>query len=410
MKKIKSLIINIGKKHHWIVKISRKMKHIFLRIKYMWFYITNKIDNKLIVFEVFDGRKYCDSPKALYLELLNNNKYYNYKFVWAFKDIKDYKFLLKNRNTKIVKSGSNEYYKYFAKSKYWIVNYRLSDIFLKKKNQIYVQCWHGTPLKRLGCDINVEGNLLSTKNEIHEQYRNDSRRYNYMISPSKFCTEKLMSAFDIKDKNIMIEKGYPRNDFIVNHTKKDVERIKKELKIPSNKKIILYAPTFRDNQHDSNTGYTYKTELDFDNLKKKLEKDYVILFRVHYLVASKFNFDKYKGFIYNVSDLDDVNELYIISDLLITDYSSVFFDYSILKRPMIFYMYDLDEYKNNLRDFYFGLEELPGPIIKDEKQLLKEIKKTEHFIYTTKYKKFNNKFTYLDDGKSSKRVLEEIIK
>ena len=77
---------------------------------------------------------------------------------------------------------------------------------------------------------------------------------------------------------------------------------------------------------------------------------------------------------------------------------------------MIFYMYDLDEYKNNLRDFYFGLEELPGPIIKDEKQLLKEIKKTEHFIYTTKYKKFNNKFTYLDDGKSSKRVLEEIIK
>ena len=410
MKRIKAALISIGKKHHWIVKILRKLKHIFTRIKYMWFYITNKVDNKLIIFEVFDGRKFCDSPKALYLEILNNKEYKDYKCIWAFREPDNYKFLLKNKNTKIVKSESSEYYKYFAKSKYWIVNYRLSDIFLKKKNQVYVQCWHGTPLKRLGCDINVEGNLLSTKNEIHNQYRTDSKRYNYMISPSKFCTEKFMSAFDIKDKNIMIEKGYPRNDFIVNHTKKDVERIKKELDIPKNKKVILYAPTFRDNQHDSKTGYTYKTEVNFDKLRKELEKNYVILFRAHYLVASKFDFKKYKGFIYNVSELDDVNELYIVSDLLITDYSSVFFDYSILKRPIIFYMYDLDEYKNNLRDFYFDIEELPGSIIKDEKLILKEIKKAEHFVYTSKYKKFNDKFTYLDDGKSSRRVLEEIIK
>ena len=157
-------------------------------------------------------------------------------------------------------------------------------------------------------------------------------------------------------------------------------------------------------------GYIYETEVDFNKLKKELSSEYIILFRAHYLIANSFDFDKYKGFVYNVSEYDDINDLYIISDLLITDYSSVFFDYSILKRPIIFYMYDLEEYKNNLRDFYFDIKELPVPIIEKEDDLIKQIKNSKNLIYNKKYKDFNNKFTYLDDGNASKRVVEKIIK
>ena len=120
----------------------------------------------------------------------------------------------------------------------------------------------------------------------------------------------------------------------------------------------------------------------------------MILFRAHYFISNAFDFDKYRGFVYNVSDLDDINELYLISDILITDYSSVFFDYANLERPMLFYMYDYDTYKNEMRDFYFDVEDLPGPIIKEEEQLLEELKQIENIkkTYKEKYDAFNDTF------------------
>ena len=113
-----------------------------------------------------------------------------------------------------------------------------------------------------------------------------------------------------------------------------------------------------------------------------------------------------------MSEHDDVNDCYIMSDLIITDYSSVFFDYANLKRPMIFYMYDLEEYKGKLRDFYFDLEELPGPIVKTQLELEDEILNIKEYEekYGEKYKKFNDKFNYLDDGQASKRVIKKIFK
>ena len=180
--------------------------------------------------------------------------------------------------------------------------------------------------------------------------------------------------------------------------------------LPKDKKIILYAPTWRDDQHQAGVGYTYKTEVDFDMLKKNLEDEYVILFRAHYLVASTFDFEKYSGFIYNVSDVDDINELYISADMLITDYSSVFFDYANLKRKIIFYMYDFEKYKDELRGFYIDIDELPGKITKTEEELIQAIKDTDEEKYREKYKKFNQKFNCLDDGQAAKRVVEECIK
>ena len=414
-KKVKKILMNAAKDNVFFRKLSKFSLNLYRKIKYLKYYLTNKIDEKIIVFESFMGRTYSDSQKALYKEMQKDEYFKDYTFVWAFKNPLEYESLVKD-NTIVIKYGSKKFYEYMSKAKYWITNSRLPEYLIKKKKQIYIQCWHGTPLKRLGFDINVEGgNALNTMKEIKEKYENDAKRYNYMLSPSAFCTEKFTSAFNLKKlkkENIIVEKGYPRNDYLINHTKEDVENLKNNLNIPKNKKVILYAPTWRDNQHTSGVGYTYDLNIDFDRLKEKIGNDYVIVFRTHYFVANSFDFEKYKGFIYDMSNHDDVNDCYIISDIIITDYSSVFFDYANLKRPMLFYMYDLEEYKGKLRDFYFGLEELPGPIVQTQEELENEILNISKYEskYKEKYKAFNDKFNYLDDGQAAKRVIDEIIK
>ena len=176
------------------------------------------------------------------------------------------------------------------------------------------------------------------------------------------------------------------------------------------RKIILYAPTWRDNQHDSSLGYTYQLNIDFDRWAKKFAKDYIILFRTHYFVANSFDFGKYADFVFDVSNFNDINQLYIVSDLLITDYSSVFFDYANLKRPILFYMYDLLEYQGKLRDFYFDLKELPGNIYKNENDLLAAIEGLDFArCFDARYQAFNNKFNYLDDGQATRRVVDALL-
>ena len=263
----------------------------------------------------------------------------------------------------MVKQTARVYEKKLIRAKYWITNYRVPDHVWPQKDQVYVQCWHGTPLKRLGYDLETSENAIDSIADIRKKYAMDAEKFNYILSPSGFASEKFTSAWNLKETKMedkVMEIGYPRNDFLINHTQEDIRMIKEKLEIPEDKKVILYAPTWRDNQHEAGTGFTYDLNVDFDALRQELGDEYVILFRVHYLVASKFSFDDYEGFIYNVSNYDDINHLYLIADLLITDYSSVFFDYGILKKPMLFYMYDLEDYKDSIRGFYFGIDKLPN--------------------------------------------------
>ena len=143
-------------------------------------------------------------------------------------------------------------------------------------------------------------------------------------------------------------------------------------------------------------------------MREELGEEYVILLRVHYFVAEQFDFDQAKGFVYNVSDLDDITPLYTISDLLITDYSSVFFDYANLGRPIIFYMYDRQAYADDIRGFYLPLEELPGPIVETEDELIEQIRSAEETAqdYEEKYEQFHKKYNSHDDGDASMRVAE----
>lgn len=414
--KLKKIITSLSKKSLIIRKLTRKILYIYRYLIFKLRTVGIKVENRTIIFSTFNGKSYSCSPKAIYEYMLNNEKYKDYNFIWAFKNPENYNNVKNSKNTIVVKTGSKEFSKALAKAKYWVFNYKVADELSPKRDQVFLQCWHGTPLKRLGCDLQHLDNQLNTIKEMKKRYKIEAQKFSYFLSPSKFATEKFISAWNLKEigkENIIIEKGYPRNDFLYNYTQNDVKRIKENLQIDNiNKKIILYAPTYRGNQHTSGVGYTYKTEVDFDRLQKELGDDYIILFRAHYFVANSFDFAKYEGFVVNVSDYDDINELYVISDMLITDYSSVFFDYANLRRPMIFHMYDLEHYRDESNGFYFDVEEiLPGRITRTEDELIEEIKKMgTSFEYNEKYKKFNDKFNYLDDGQASKRVVETVMK
>lgn len=413
MKKIKTILIDISKKNIMFRKLVRSTRLFFKKLAYLKYKICYKVDGKMVFFEVFDGRNYTCSPKAIYEKMITMDEFENYKFIWAFNDPSKHE-VIKDKRLKIVKTKTSDYYKYISMSKYWIVNSIMDESITKKKNQVYVQCWHGTPLKRLRYDIEVNGAVLNTVEEIRKRNDMDAKKFDYFISPSKYCTEKFTSAFNLValgKKDIIIEEGYPRNDSLFNKNKKDIDKIKEKLGIPKNKKVICYLPTFRDNQHTSGVGYTYDLAIDFDSLKKKFSKDYVILFRPHYFIANKIDLSKYKGFVYNVASYDEINDIYLVSDLLITDYSSVFFDYANLKRPVLFYMYDFDDYKNNLRDFYISLDELPGPIVKTQEELEECISNVDKSVTKFKdtYQKFNDKYNYLDDGNASERVIKKIM-
>ena len=407
---LKIKIINIAKKYPFFRKICRFLLFTFKRAQYIMYYLRYKVNDNLIFFEAYDGNSYSCSPKAIYEYMTASKKYNNYTFVWAFKEPDMYKSKL-TENTIIVKSNSKEYYKYLSMSKYWIINFLLNISVIKKKKQVYVQCWHGTPLKKLRYDIEVNGAALNDLKEIRKRNDLDVKRIDYFLSPSKYSSDKFISAFNLKalnKENIILEKGYPRNDYLYNFDKQDINKIKSSIGIDKEKKVILYAPTFRDNQHTSGIGYTYNLGINFDELAV-LADNYIILFRTHYFITNLFDFNKYKGFVYDVSNYDDINELYLISDILITDYSSVFFDFANLKKPIIFYMYDLDEYKNHLRNFYIDIKLLPGKIVRNEQELLKEIKNVEISFYDKKYENFNKKFNYLEDGKASERVVKVIF-
>lgn len=412
---LKAKVIAVAKKNPWFREFCRGAVHIAGTAGYFFLKIFHPVDKKLVVFASFQGRSYACSPRRIYEVLRDGEQYRDYRFIWAFDKPERHAELAREPRTQVVRYGSLSYYRAYARAGYWVSNSRLPEHIFPKRSQVYLQTWHGTPLKRLGYDIEAAGgNAMNSIAEIRKKYDQDSWRYTYLLSPSRFCSEKLTSAFHLKKfgkENCIVEKGYPRNDFLFRFTPEDVARIRRELGLPEGKKVVLYAPTFRDNRHTAGLGYTYDLGLDFDRLREELGEECVILFRAHYLVANSFDFSRYKGFVFDVSGYDNINDLYVVSDLLMTDYSSVFFDYANLKRPMVFYMYDLAEYQHEIRDFYLNLEELPGEIVTEEKRLAGAVREAlSGSCYNEKYQAFHDKFNYLDGPDCGERVAEYCFK
>lgn len=354
------------------------------------------INKRKIIFSSFVGRQVSGNPKALYEKIIKLKK--QYKCVWVYND-ESYQF---TKNTKVVKRFSFGHLYHLATAKYRIDDCVDSHYFKPRRGSIYLQTWHGTPLKKIANDKITNKDL--SKNKKKKNTLLDTCYWDFLISPSDEVSNILSKAFNI-DKKIIIKTGYPRNEILLDYTKQDKKEVLKNLKIKTNKKIILYAPTFRDDEKDS-----FNLKLNYNKLFERLSQDYIILIRMHSNVEEVENNFFDGEFTFNVSSYDDVQELYIISDLLITDYSSVFFDYALLERPMLFYAYDMDKYAKELRGFYFDYEELvPGDIVRDEDELINRIidLKDNMNECQQKIKYFNKRFNKYHKG-SSNKVLKKI--
>lgn len=408
--------------------VARRLLYLKRRVDYRRMCARQSVDPTLVIFECYAGRGYSCSPRAIYQCMLADPRYADFTFVWAFREpligalngTMDAGVMLgpgavdELSHARIVEYASPEYYEVHAQAGYWIANYILPTHMHVRRGQTYVQTWHGTPLKRLGCDIaSDKTSSMYSMNDVHRRYAREGARFTRLLSPSPYASENLSGAFALTPERaaeVIIEQGYPRNDFLHTHRTADVATIKNRLGIPDGRTVVLYAPTFRDDQRQAGLGYTIDTGIDFDAFRERLGDSHVVLFRAHYLIASHVDFSRYDGTVIDVSDVSDVNDLYVVSDLLVTDYSSVFFDYANLGRPIIFFPYDLEHYAGDLRGFYLDISELPGPIVRAQEDFFEAIKNTGDDVgsRSEQLARFRERFLSMDDGHAAQRVVDAL--
>ena len=300
---------------------------------------------------------------------------------------------------------------YMSRCGYKIFNVRQPGWYKKRQGVVFLETWHGTPLKKLGFDMrDVYTFNQRLKMVLYEQ----AKEWNYLVSANRFSTDVFARAFEY-NRNQILEYGYPRNDILYAENKDEIAaEVKRELGIPEGKRVILYAPTWRDKQYyESNKNdYQFSLAIDFKRLQEEFGRDSVILLRTHYYVAKVLDLSEYEGFVYSGIDYEDVSRLYLASDICITDYSSVFFDYANLRRPLLFFVYDYEEYADEVRGLYIDMEkELPGPILKTNDELieaLRDIAAVEE-KYSERYEDFYNRFCNVDDGHASERIIEKVF-
>lgn len=365
------------------------------------------VKKDLIVFESNVGKLVSDNPKLIYDELKKQNK--NYQIVWATNTL----YPFNDPNVKTVKRLSPEYFYYLSRAKYWINNQNFPHYINKHKDTIYIQTWHGTPLKKMLNDVDTfQGRDENYKNRVNHAIKN----WDYLISPSPYASKCFKTAFDYHKE--ILEVGYPRNDVFYNTENKDITEkkklIKQKLGIEGNKKIILYAPTFRDDEINKAKKHIINLKLDLHKLKESIGDDYILILRPHIIISNALNLsESLKEFVIDGAKYPEISDLYLITDICITDYSSVMFDFANTKKPLLFFTYDLDFYKNKLRGFYFDFEkEAPGPLIKTNAGLIEAIKNIANVqeAYSDKYQAFYNRFCTFEKGIASKTIVEKFFK
>jgi CDP-glycerol glycerophosphotransferase len=379
-------LINLVKSSKVLYRIYYYVGSVFIRLLKL-FLIP---DEKLIVFNSFGGRKFDDSPRSIYEAIIKDSRFDNYKLVWAFCSPNDFTI---QRGEK-VKVDSLIYYMKVLKARIWITNTTMTRALnFTGINTFSLNTWHGSAIKKIGYDINDYGSVFSSKgNSSNDIY----------LAQSQYDIRVFSNAFHVDPFRIKVI-GLPRNDELVEDNINRNLCIRKKLKIPIEKRIILYAPTFRDYLKDG-ADCVFKFPIDFNMWKRELGDEYIILLRVHHAVIKILNLNE-NDYLRNVSSYPNLNDLMLVSDLLISDYSSIMFDFSILGKPIFCYTYDYDRYEKE-RGMYFDIrKELPSE--SDEDSLIKLIKEGDYSEFSEKTVRFREKYV-TEYGSASQKAVDII--
>jgi CDP-glycerol glycerophosphotransferase (TagB/SpsB family) len=272
----------------------------------------------------------------------------------------------------------------------------------KRPGTTYLQTWHGTPLKRIHNDVlwAPEGRLAYLEQDI--------ARWDLLLSPNRASTERLRNAFGFTGP--IHETGLPRNDLLSSPQRDEVRAaVRAGLGIGDEQKVVLYTPTWRDDLVFNKTGpQDFEFPIDLGDFTERLGADHVLLLRLHNMVMDRLEIAE-GSVVRDVCGYPDIRDLYLAADLLVTDYSSTMFDFAITGRPMLFYTYDLDYFRDELRGFYFDLAEVaPTPLLGTSKELVAAIADIETLTaeHADRYARFRDTFTHLEDGSATERVLD----
>lgn len=363
------------------------------------------IKKHVVLFESFNGKLPTDNPLAIYRALQQAHP--DWHLVWGVKQ----RFLNEAQATfpdlTFVSRFSLKWLTVAPVAEFWVFNARMPYWLKKNRGTTYIQTWHGTPLKRLGIDIpNVSMPGINT-DKYRRGFTTESHRWDYLIAPNQFSKDVFTRAFNFHNQSL--DYGYPRNDRLVQQANDapTIAALKQQIVGHTTGKVILYAPTWRDDYFIRKGLYKMELPFDLQKVVANFGADDVLIIRPHYLVAESLDLSGFEGHVQLCVD-EDIDDLYLISDLLITDYSSVMFDFAILNRPMLFFPYDLDHYQDDIRGFYFDYNQLPGPIVTTEAEFLTAL---EQFMtvgqfpdYQQRMNAFRTDFTTWEKGTASARV------
>lgn len=360
-------------------------------------------DPGIVFFESGLARQMNDSPRAIYDELVRRND--PRLRVWSYRG----RVFLPDENSRVVKPYSPSYFWYLGRAKYWVSNQNLPYYITRGRQRVYLQTWHGTPLKKMASDVE----------EIHgrdagylDRVTTAAAQWSVLLSPSPYATRVIRSSYAYDGP--ALEVGYPRNDVLMGPDREETAaRVRSELGIAASAKTVLYAPTFRDDQSVGGGRFSFELPFSLAEFHDRLGDDVVLILRMHVLVAGKIDIpEELREHVVDASSYPDIQELYLASDLLVTDYSSVFFDYSLLRRPMVFFAYDLERYSESLRGFYLDYEATaPGRIETTQEGFLDAVESglREGVADEDRLDEFVRTYNPHDDGHATERAVEIVL-
>ncbi|KAA8362333.1 glycosyltransferase [Leuconostoc carnosum] len=369
------------------------------------------IDDKIILFEVRDGTSFTDSPYAIFTNMVMDEQFSDFHFVISLAENKKYlfeelKLKYPDIQLELVIRETFVYMNMLLKAKYLINNSTFNSYFTKKNSQVYINTWHGTALKNMG--FAYVQDPLNARNVLRNFLMTD-----YLLSPNKHMTNVFLNSYKLNGiwKGTVLEGGLPRNDFILQDHRKQVEHwfVENKLVFDTAKQNIIYMPTWRGTDVNGANDVLVTLKNEVEKLVEKFGNTYNIFIKVHpFIYNSAQNSGLLQGYL--IPNSYDTNELFQATDILITDYSSVYFDFLITNCPILFYAWDNDVYEAD-RGMYFEADTLPGPIAYTFKQLVDNIRNIESIKveYANLYRKNKKQFVNYDDGNVTSRYINRIF-
>jgi CDP-glycerol glycerophosphotransferase len=355
---------------------------------------------EVVLYDCFGGREYSDNPRGIHEELVRRDAPFSH--LWVVRD----GGCVPPGTAVAVRELSKDYYEAYATARYVVSNDHWPRSVARRPDQTWLQTWHGTPLKRIGHDLAGRPKALR---EYRGVLRQPSENWQYVVSPGAFATPILHRAFS-PDAQV-IETGLPRTDVLFRPDREQLaDEVKLRLGVPADKRVVLYAPTYRDHL-GARDGYRFGPLLDLAVLRSALGEDDVLLFRKHRSMVGALP-PEADGFV-DVSAYPDATELLLAVDVLVTDYSSAIFDFASTNRPMVFFTPDLETYRDTIRGFSIDFEaDAPGPLLGTTDAVVDALRDLDAVSasFSERYERFVATYCALADGKAASRAVEHVFR